>query len=422
MAHSCEEDDHNNLVQYCCVSKMWRAVLFAVPKLWYCIVRTEGQQETHQAVAHISRAVNCPLHLSFRMSSHDNEIHKFLPLLQKYSDRWQRIEILGRQLRLLQKVLSFTMFSQLPLLEYLVVRKVPTTFHCFPIGKFLLTCAPRLTTLDVSSFIFLHFSPLTSLVSVTLSPCYVTRHIIDALANSPIETLKLGSCTWTYVFSSAIHFPYLARFTVDGIEWATLRDLLHVLVAPRLVHLDIMLELDQATGEIDMEDSVQLSHQLPSVTHLTITALCIDASMEHVPALIYLFGWKFLSVTHFTTNLPVEYICALHTFAHDLRLPYVLEALGFSLSNISSVPNSIPAVLFPRLVELRCSNTYIHYSPQVLIAIAQYRRDLGCPLYSITCHFDRLLDDDLSQLNCFVEELHDWKEDEIDFSDGETIY
>lgn len=420
-AHSCEEDDHQNLVQYCCVSPTWRAVLFATPKLWYCIVRATRQPDTNRALAHISRAVNCPLHISFRISSDDNEIAPFLPILKIYCNRWRRIEIIGDQFPLIQQVLAFTGISDLHILEHLVVRNEPIT--SLPMRNSLLRRAPRLTTLAASSFLFAHFPPLKTLVNVTLCPCRVTRHILVALASSPVETLKFAMSSWASSFStSPINFPSLLQLTVEKIEWGTLWQLLGVLVAPRLEYLDIALLLDPGIRAIGMEDSVNLSHHLRSVTHLSITALRIDAPMNYVTALIFLFGWKFPSVTHFTTNFPVDHLCALHTSAQTLHFPDDLEALGFDLGNTTSLPRSIPAVLFPLLVNLSCSDTTMHYSPHFLSWIAQFRSDMGYHLDSVTFHFDQLSTLNISLLRCFVGELHDWVGEEVDFQDGHTGY
>lgn len=423
-AHSCEQDNHKHLVQYCCVSSQWRAVLYAIPKLWYCIARATGQSNTDQALAHISRAINQPLHISFRVSLNDIGIRAFLPLLKKYCHRWRRIDIFAIQFPLIKKVLEFTTTSQLHLLEHLVVHKEPPTLHYVPIQDIFLTRAPRLATLVASSYLFVHLPQLTTLVDVTLRPCYATSHMLKALASNPIEKLQLGLCSWdSSIFSSPpIHFQILLQLTVDGIDWFTLWGLLDILTAPRLRTLDLTLELDQYTRAIDLEDSINLYHHMHSVTHLSITALCINSPTDYVSAIVFLFGWKFPSVTCLTTNLPIDYLCALQTSAHNAHFPDEFEALGFTLPNIASVPQSIPAILFPRLIDLRCSDTSLQYSPRALHLIAKFRRDMCCPLDSITCHFEKLSVVNLSLLESLVGELHNWTDDEVDFQDGEGGY
>lgn len=357
--------------------------------------------------------------MTFRLSLYDNNVEPFLPLLQKHCNRWKRIEIVGDKFRLIQQVLAFTTFSDLHILECLVVRMDDNAFQPRLISNNLLTHTPRLTTLDVSSFLFLHLPPIDTLVNVALRPCYVTCHILDGLARSPIEVLKLGLCAWgSFLSSPPFNYPSLSQLTVEQIDWVTLRDLLDVLVAPRLNDLAIMLDLDQYTFAIDMEDSVALSHHLPSVTRLSITALCISAPMDFLRALIFLFGWKFPGTTHFTTNFPMDYLSALQTPLLQTFFPEDFEEMGFIMTNTTSLPSSIPAMLFPRLAHLRCSDTSMQYAPESLSSIAQCRRHLGCPLASITCHFDQLSTQNIEQLKSNVGELYDWTEDEVDFEDG----
>lgn len=361
--------------------------------------------------------------MTFRLALHDNDVELFLPLLQAYCNRWKRIEIVGGKFALIKQVLAFTTFSDLHILECLVVRMEHIAMHSLLKHNALLTLAPRLTTLDVSSFLFLHLPPVDTLINVTLRPCYVTRRLLVRIARSPVETLKLGLCAWdSFVTSSPISYSSLLQLTVERIEWVTLRDLLDVLVAPRLDDLAIMLDLDQYTIAIDMEDTIALSHHLPSVTRLSITALSISAPMDFLRALIFLFGWKFPGITHLTTNFPMDYLMDLQTPPPDAIFPWDFEAMGFFLANITSIPCSLPAMLFPRLSHLRCSDTTMHLSHRSLSIIAHWRRQYGYPLVSIMCHFDQLSPLDIAELKSKVGELHDWTEDEVDFEDGTKWY
>lgn len=413
--HSCEDDDPSDVISFCCVSSRWKEIVYAIPIMWHHVVRLPRQASTSQALARIRHTINHPLYLSFRMSSHDSQMNSYLPLLEQFAHRWQHIEIVGKQLELVKMALAFTSQCELPILQSLTVRKEPFTLNSPGFGPLLLTQAPRLTQLAVSSFMFIHLTPSRTLVDVMLAPCCVVVQVLKTLSISPIQTLKLCGCTWgSLAPAPTIDFPSMINLQIDGIPWFILYELLGMLRTPRLRAFDVNLELDSLTDTIDLEESLNLTHHMPSITHLIVTAQGIPHPMDYVPALVFMLGWKFLSVTHFTTNLPVGYLSALHTRTWEMQMPDHFLDHGFFSTRTHDVPNTLPNLAFPRLVDLRCSDNSLYLSVYDMMCIVDVRSALGCPLEAVTCHKDQLSHITTQKLESYVV-LHDWTEEEVHF-------
>lgn len=376
-------------------------------------MRPHRQIDTSQALRRITRTKKLPLHLSFRISDDDNCIPLYLPLLEKFADKWQSIEIIGEQFAHVQSVLKFTARCNLSILQRLTVRNQSITLNYPPPRQpLLLIEAPRLIQLDVSSFLLVHLTPSKTLVDVMLLPCYITIRVLKTLAFSRIETLKFGQCLWDKISPVyTVEFPSLLQLTIDGIPWTTLEDLMQILVVPRLRALDITLELDRHTHIIDLEEAMYLSHHMPCITHLSVTCVRIDGCLDYVNALIFLFGWKFLSVTHFTTNLPTIFLSGLWTGTFDMAKGYCDH--GFYLVHNADVPLSIAAIAFPKLVYLHSSaDTRLDVYYRSLSWIAYARSAGGFPLVAIMCHLQFLSPYSKAILDDHVQ-LHDWTGDEV---------
>lgn len=131
-----------------------------------------------------------------------------------------------------------------------------------------------------------------------------------------------------------------------------------------------------------------------------------------IAVIVFIFGWKFLSVAQFTTNLPLDFLSTLQSSVHTLEFPDDLKALGFSEKHVSSISSSIPAITFPQLINLCCSDNDIQYSQQPLCWITRSRHNLGYPLHLITSYLTQLPPKNISLLKRYVDELHDWMEHE----------
>lgn len=401
-------------MSFCCVSSLWKAVLCRIPQLWNHVVRPSRQPDTSQAARRIERTNQEPLDLSFRISDGDDHIPPFLPLLEQFAHRWQSIEIIGKEFAHVQMVLEFTTHCRLGSLRRLVIHNQSITSHHPPIQQPFLIDAPFLLQIYVSSFVFIHLCPSKTLVDVTLLPCFITINVLRILSVGRIETLKFGLCFWDRLSPVyTVEFPRLLRFTIDGISWTTLEDILQILVAPRLVALDITLQLDRHTHMIDLEEALSLSHRMPCIADLSINCVRIDGCLAYVNALIFLFGWKFLSVTHFTTNLPTYFLSGLWT--STLMMDQEYPDHGFYLTHEVDVPLSIPAIAFPNLVHLKTSSAVgqdLHHRSLRRITIA--RKTEGVPLTDITCYLEYLSSNDRNVLQPLLR-LHDWTGDEVEF-------
>lgn len=183
-----------------------------------------------------------------------------------------------------------------------------------------------------------------------------------------------------------LSFTCMQQLKLHDIAWDTLNELLCVLAAPVLHTLDITADLDEPTEMIALEVAVTVTSRTPALTHLAIRARRIYETSRHVFALVFMYGWTFSTVTHFTTNLPINYLSALHVGNTRLGSPRLQQRFGFPAPfRMISTPLGIS---FPRLRYLDCSDTYPSESLQTLVRIAHVRMVIGSPLDAITFRTD----------------------------------
>lgn len=139
--HPCEQENPADVISFCCVSLCWQREVYAIPIMWHHVVRLPRQASSSQALTHIQHMIDCPLHLSLQVVSHDSQINSFLPLLEKFAHRWQHIEIVGKQFELVRMVLAPTIHGELPILQSLVVHKEPFTMNSPGFRPLLMTQA-----------------------------------------------------------------------------------------------------------------------------------------------------------------------------------------------------------------------------------------------------------------------------------------
>lgn len=301
--HSCERHDPDTLKSMVLVCKDWKNLLYSLPLLWHHILLSP--RHVSQALAHIPRTRNQPLHLTFEVDTDNDDISNSLSILVPFADRWQQIEI-----------------------------------DC-----------------------------------------------------------QLGYCWHALLSMPILRFLLLQKLKMDGIPWDTLNKMLRVLVAPALQTLEITLDLDYPTAMINLAKAEAVTCHMPALTHLAISTRRLSDS-NYVGALMFMYGWTFVTITHFTTNIPIFYLSALHLGNTRLSQPGFQYRHGFPQP--FPMPSIAPCIAFPRLRHLTCSDTNPRESLEILVRIPHVRMVTGLGLETLTCRADLLSFYDVARLERYV--------------------
>lgn len=410
----------NTLASICLTSKLWYDFAKDVPILWHHLHRRQRQTCSCPMVLRISRAKLMPLHLDFRVeeSDEDVDIHPFVHVLEQHALRWRSITLSCVEFVMAQALLQFTCYRALPLLESLIISDDPPVLT-HDGSNLLLRLAPGLRQFTISSVHLRHFSPIKSLVDVRLMPCYGTDALLQKLSLSHVQTLYLERCVWaSLTTSSPAHFPFLVNLTVQDISWFTFLELLDVLDAPLLQKLSVLLEITDPILWIPLEESLGISSHMPKLTHFAITLRDMRHGLHILSAIIFTCGWAIPTVTHLTTNIPVQFFSAFYTSGLSLIFPARFFDHGFEISESPPSYLDVPSFAFPSLRCLRFHDPHLYMYPTELRKIAMFAKTHKIPLASMTIDTDHFSNYELESFKCHVE-IKNWEDEGVELDDSD---
>lgn len=262
--------------------------------------------------------------------------------------------------------------------------------------------------------------PTHTLVNVHLRPCYGTISLFQTLSLSRVETLYLGMGVWdNFPRSSLINFPFMRQLAIEDIPWVTFQAILGMLTAPLIHTLAVLVEIDAYPREIALEPSLDTPADMPLLTKFTITVQHKPSNLLHMSAIVFMCGWTLPNITHFTTNIPVQFFDALYTPGQSLLLPSRCHDYGFTLGNNLPHHLTVPSFAFPRLRHLRAADPWLYMYTEEISRIVTFSTQNGIPLGSITLPADHFTSADLTELRERMD-VHDWVEQGVDIDLAST--
>lgn len=187
--------------------------------------------------------------------------------------------------------------------------------------------------------------------------------------------------------------------------------------APSLHTLNVSIKLDPRIQLLSLEEALSVTSRTPSLTHLAVAFDGLSDGCSYMPAIVLTLAWAFPTVTQFTADIPVCFLSVLCAHSSMFICPLNHMDCGFSLSERNPLLMDIPAIAFPRLKHLRCTDQTIGHDSRDLVALVSHREGIDCPLESITCYAGCLEPEDAAALQYRVV-VYDWMDlDEDDAFD-----